>query len=414
MRTILLFMALLICKGASAAIVQTEMNPINGHTYHLLAPSTWTHAETEAEAISVHAHLATIRNQHENDWVWQTFRGADDNSRYLWIGLNDLAQPGSFEWISEEIVAYTNWAGGQPSFTSTGNPNGPAEHWVQMGYQVGPTPSAWNDLQDVDQWAGVAVYGVVEVVPEPSSLLLALVGVILVIGQSGRIRIIGRDSGLPTVGLGGRWPAALLRLTCLGVAIALPTSLGPVAKGEPAPIKTSLPKELVIQTVPVGSPPPKIVGAEKPIAKDLQPFQGIWTFDIYYSDWWPERITNPPLTRAKWRWAIQGNKIQWSGLKIGDVKLSFALNPVKSPKEIDLTFLDGPHKGKRLRGIYQFNPKGAWQICFADPDAKVERPTDVSYSTDEGRTMVVLKRPESQEPAADSPLKAETEETTPP
>jgi uncharacterized protein (TIGR03067 family) len=129
----------------------------------------------------------------------------------------------------------------------------------------------------------------------------------------------------------------------------------------------------------------------------------------------PDRITKSSFEIVtKWRWAIQGNKIQWSGLKIGDVKLSFALNPVKSPKEIDLTFLDGPHKGKRLRGIYQFNPKGAWQICFADPDAKVERPTDVSYSTDEGRTMVVLKRPESQEPAADSPFKAETEETTPP
>jgi uncharacterized protein (TIGR03067 family) len=356
-------------------------------------------------------------------------------------------------------------------------------------------------------------------------------------------RIIDREADLNAVRLNGRWPVALFSLACLGVAIALPISLGLVAKGEPASINSSPPKELVVETIPA---PPDIVGVEKPIAKDLQAFQGIWRFgacesmlwqtgleeiqkkwqwtihgqeitwtrpgsaavklsftvdpskspsqidltfldgpnqgekcrgiykferanlwicitepgasvarptqmrfsstsgtallvlqdkdknptpaeearsfqgiwkfDIYYSDWWPERITNPPLTREKWRWTVKGNEIRWSGMKIDDVKLSFTLDPSKSPKEIDLTFLDGPHKGKKLRGIYKFNPKGVWQICFADPDAKVERPTDVLYSTDEGRTMVNLERPDLPQSSAreNPPIRAEAEETTPP
>ncbi len=138
----------------------------------------------------------------------------------------------------------------------------------------------------------------------------------------------------------------------------------------------------------------------KPANGAVQALQGNWKFDIYYSDWWPERISNPPFSKSQWRWTIKGNEIRWSGMKIDDVKLSFTLDPSKSPKEIELTFLDGPHKGKKLQGIYKFNPKGVWQICFADPDAKGDRPTDISYSTNEGRTMVSLERVVVNQPAA--------------
>ncbi len=128
------------------------------------------------------------------------------------------------------------------------------------------------------------------------------------------------------------------------------------------------------------------------MAEEVQALQGAWKFDIYYSDWWPERISNPPLSRSKWCWTVKGNEIRWTGMKVEDVRLSFTLDPSKSPRQIDLTFLDGPHKGEKLLGIYQFSSEDSCYICFADPDAKAARPTDVSYSTNSGRTMVSIER----------------------
>src|SRR5678815_158816 len=58
-----------------------------------------------------------------------------------------------------------------------------------------------------------------------------------------------------------------------------------------------------------------------PVADEVQALQGMWKFDIYYSDWWPERISDPPISWSKWRWTIKGNEITWTGMKVPDVKL---------------------------------------------------------------------------------------------
>ena len=137
-----------------------------------------------------------------------------------------------------------------------------------------------------------------------------------------------------------------------------------------------------------------------PVADEVAALQGTWKFDIYYSDWWPERISNPPISWSRWRWTIKGNEIHWSGMKVPDVKLSFTVDPAKSPRQIDLTFLDGPHKGKKLLGMYQFFAEDACYICFADPEAKVKRPTDVAYSRDLGQTMVSIEKVAEEKPAA--------------
>ena len=115
------------------------------------------------------------------------------------------------------------------------------------------------------------------------------------------------------------------------------------------------------------------------VAEEQQALQGKWKFDLYYSNWWPERISNPPITWKPWRWTITGNEITWTGLKIDDVKLSYRLDPSKTPRQIELTILDGEHKGLKLSGIYRFKA-GGWSICFADPAAKVTRPTEFSFS----------------------------------
>ena len=156
---------------AAPVIVQTEVNPNNGLTYHLLSPSNWTDAE--AKAVDLGGTLATLRSASENDWVWATFRGATDQSRYLWVGLHRTSQ---WVWASSEPVTYTNWALGEPS----GAPDFSAEPYVQMGYHGNPIPSAWNNLANMSEWLGTPLMGVVEtaVVPEPSTCFSLAAGLV--------------------------------------------------------------------------------------------------------------------------------------------------------------------------------------------------------------------------------------------
>lgn len=167
------------------SVVDTQVNPANGRTYHLLSRSTWTDAE--ATAVSLGGHLATINDHPEELWVWDTFSGY--NVRLLWIGLNDIAVEGTFVWTSGEPLTYTNWAPSQPLDHHFAGP----EDYVQMGYSG--NDYRWNDLANIDYWQ-MPVQGVVEIVPDtnpipaPSTLVgllsMGLVG--LVIGLRRRFR----------------------------------------------------------------------------------------------------------------------------------------------------------------------------------------------------------------------------------
>jgi len=165
MRTSVFGIALLLFVHAAevrAVVVDTKVNPSNGHTYYLLSSSTWTNAETEA--VTLGGHLATINDETEDHWVWDTFQGLPQ-SRLLWIGFNDTAVEGTFVWSSGEPVTYTNWQPNEPN--NLGN-----EDYVHMGGY------AWNDFgnfANMDLWA---MQGVVEVadVPEPSAVVLLGMG----------------------------------------------------------------------------------------------------------------------------------------------------------------------------------------------------------------------------------------------
>jgi ABC-2 type transport system permease protein len=83
-------------------------NPANGHYYRLTEPMDWMQAE--AQASDWGGHLVTVSDREEELWLREQF-GAQE---LFWLGFNDLAAEGNWEWVSEEPAAYANWASGQP------------------------------------------------------------------------------------------------------------------------------------------------------------------------------------------------------------------------------------------------------------------------------------------------------------
>ena len=73
-------------------ILHTAVNPENNKTYHLLSASSWEDAAFRARSLD--GYLTTIDSDLENTWVFDTFAGYDNQSRHLWIGLNDVQDEG--------------------------------------------------------------------------------------------------------------------------------------------------------------------------------------------------------------------------------------------------------------------------------------------------------------------------------
>ena len=105
---------------AQPSVLQTATNSANGHVYYLLQSSDWTNAENAA--VSLGGHLATIRSQAEQDWVWNQW-GSFGN---LWIGLYDpnsgdgggAQHAADFIWSSGETNGYRGWYPGEQTVSA--------------------------------------------------------------------------------------------------------------------------------------------------------------------------------------------------------------------------------------------------------------------------------------------------------
>jgi len=168
----------LSCCSRASVILGPIINPNNGHHYSLLSPSSWT--ASEAEAVTLGGHLATVRSAAENQWIIDTFSQWLIDNRgglgYVWIGLNDALSEGSFVWSSGEPVSYTNWFPGEPNNTAG------IEDYVHISPPGGGT---WNDADNPPTTVLPPFYGVAEVipssVPEPTTTVLLSLGLTLLL-----------------------------------------------------------------------------------------------------------------------------------------------------------------------------------------------------------------------------------------
>ncbi|HEX8914574.1 MAG TPA: lectin-like protein [Humisphaera sp.] len=133
------------------AVLDSAVNPANGHVYKLLDAATW--ADAQAAARQLGGDLVTVNDADEQAWVWSTFSPSAD---LFWIGINDEDRDGVFTWASGQQPAYTNWAAGEPNDSyATGEYDGTM--WAEHG-------GAWNDLGPAS-YQGKLQKAVVEISP---------------------------------------------------------------------------------------------------------------------------------------------------------------------------------------------------------------------------------------------------------
>ena len=92
---------------------------------------------SEALAVALGGHLASINSEAEQVFVHSNFGNLGGVDRRIWIGFNDVAVEGIFTWTDGSSAKYTNWNAGEP------NNSGGVEDYAEM---LGST-GKWNDLQ---------------------------------------------------------------------------------------------------------------------------------------------------------------------------------------------------------------------------------------------------------------------------
>ncbi len=119
-------------SGALAEIV----NPANNHTYIAYATTGWNAAQATAQLLGT--NLVTIDSAEENEWIRLNFGNLLGVDRRIWIGFNDVASEGTFQWADGSPVTYTNWNPGEP------NNSGGVEDWTEFLGSNG----RWNDISE--------------------------------------------------------------------------------------------------------------------------------------------------------------------------------------------------------------------------------------------------------------------------
>lgn len=114
---------------------------------------TWENAEAYAQSLG--GHLAMIKTQDMQDYVYNTILANPTVAQLstFWIGATDKAKEGEWRWVDGTLLSntYSNWNGGEPNDSS-------GEDYCQY-YISGSTKGKWNDLNGTQTYPFVVQIG---------------------------------------------------------------------------------------------------------------------------------------------------------------------------------------------------------------------------------------------------------------
>jgi uncharacterized protein (TIGR03067 family) len=139
-----------------------------------------------------------------------------------------------------------------------------------------------------------------------------------------------------------------------------------------------LPKE------PAESPAEKPLDEQADADKGIKELQGKWRAVEFQTGGNPV----PKEVLEKTRLEVKDDELTWHSGGTDVRKSRIRLDPSKSPREIDITILDGPDKDSTFPGIYALE-KGQLRLCYSHTN---DRPKDFKTERGELRELVILER----------------------
>ncbi|HIB59265.1 MAG TPA: hypothetical protein EYO42_01750 [Candidatus Poseidoniales archaeon] len=130
-------------------VLDTQVNPATGNTYHLLSSGSWSASQSVAEDMG--GNLVTVNDPAENDWLLEKFSA---DGIHLWIGLSLVND--NWQWANGEESYWSGWGLDQPSEDDD-------EKFAHIiGTEVGSFEvGEWNNIDDDPDY--FTIYGIVEI-----------------------------------------------------------------------------------------------------------------------------------------------------------------------------------------------------------------------------------------------------------
>ena len=131
-----------------------------------------------------------------------------------------------------------------------------------------------------------------------------------------------------------------------------------------------------------------LVAADQPkeeaVKKELDRFKGTWKIVSLEMN----GQKTPAEGFEKARLILKGDQFK---MTMGEESFrgTFQVDPTQKPKTIEVTFTEGPDKGKTCQGIYEL--KGdTYKVCIGMPGN--ERPKEFATKKDSGHVLEVFER----------------------
>ncbi len=134
----------------------------------------------------------------------------------------------------------------------------------------------------------------------------------------------------------------------------------------------------------IGLLPAAVSAQEAAAQKELARLRGTWKFvalEIEGVKAQPEQFKNARMTLQGEEFTMTDGSAVYKG--------TFKVDVGKDPKHLDVSFADGPEKGKTSLGIYEVNGE-TWKLCLGL--AGKDRPREFVSKPGSGHVLEVLQR----------------------